>query len=109
MSLKFAKVTLSLSFCFLYSPFVDHPKHILFIIIPFSNSDNKNILENSLEVISVSTFQDAVTLEKIRLKHDKQTADPSDAGALLHRVVFIDSTWQQSHPIITVSLFARAS
>ncbi|RMX56343.1 hypothetical protein pdam_00004462, partial [Pocillopora damicornis] len=52
-------------------------------------------------VNSVSTFQDAVTLEKIRLNQDRQNPDSSDAGALLHRVVFIDSTWQQCHQIIT--------
>ena len=48
--------------------------------------------------------QDAVTLEMIRQNHDRQTSQSSDASAVLHRVVFIDSTWQQCHRIITVSI-----
>ncbi|CAH3131095.1 unnamed protein product [Pocillopora meandrina] len=53
------------------------------------------------KVIIVFPAEDAVTLEKIRLNQDRQNPDSSDAGALLHRVVFIDSTWQQCHQIIT--------
>ena len=49
--------------------------------------------------------QDAVSLKMIRQDLDRQEKELSDANkaALFDRVVFIDSTWQQCHQIITVS------
>ena len=49
--------------------------------------------------------QDAVSLKMIRQDLDLQEKELSDANktAVFDRVVFIDSTWQQCHQIITVS------
>ncbi|XP_078375696.1 tRNA-uridine aminocarboxypropyltransferase 1-like isoform X2 [Oculina patagonica] len=53
------------------------------------------------KVIIVFPSEDAITLEMIRQNHDRQTQHLADTSAVLHRVVFIDSTWQQCHRIIT--------
>lgn len=53
----------------------------------------------------VLIFQDAITLEMIRQNHDRLIPHSTDTSTLIHRVVFIDSTWQQCHQIITVSTF----
>lgn len=49
--------------------------------------------------------QDAVSLKMIGQDLDQQAKELSDPNktALFDRVVFIDSTWQQCHQIITVS------
>ena len=49
--------------------------------------------------------QDAVSLKMICQDLDRQEKELSDANktAVFDRVVFIDSTWQQCHQIITVS------
>lgn len=53
----------------------------------------------------VLIFQDAITLEMIRQNHDRLIPHSTDTSTFIHRVVFIDSTWQQCHQIITVSTF----
>ena len=57
---------------------------------------------NNLTLLS----QDAITLKMISQNHDRLTvlqSSDNNSAAVFDRVVFIDSTWQQCHQIITVS------
>lgn len=53
------------------------------------------------KVIIVFPSEDAVTLEMIRQNHGRLIPHSTDGSTLIERVVFIDSTWQQCHQIVT--------
>lgn len=95
--------------CTVCNPCIQCPDRVIHVGLIYQPTFLPEMLFLDQKIIMHNVFsrlfflQDAISLEMIRQNHDRLIPHSTDPSTLIDRVVFIDSTWQQCHQIITVS------